>query len=430
MKFEFFIARRVAGAQQKSFSRLIIRIAIAAIAICIAVMIISTALIRGFKHQISDKIFGFWGHIHITDASITRSMEQVPISLNQDFYPYLDTIKKIDFIAQGNEYTNFKPRLVVTEGGIRHIQAYAYKPGIIKTKNDLEGIIVKGIGKDFEWTFLKSYLEGDGIIEFPDSTASKDIIISRQTADRLHLKIGDKFIIHFIKDNDQLRRAFQVKNIYKTGLEEYDKKFALVDIRTVQQLLGWQPDQVGGFEVFVEHISDLDDIAEYIYYEKLPNKLYVETIRQKFPSIFEWLSLQDTNESVILILMAIVAIINMITTLIILILDRTNMIGILKALGTRNSSIQAIFIYNAAIIVGMGLFWGNLIGIGLSLLQKRFEFITLPEADYYLKTAPIELNIWMIVALNIGTLLLTMIMLVIPSFLVARISPVKTIQFK
>ncbi len=430
MRLEFFIARKVAGSQQKSFSRLIIRIAMAAIAICMAVMIISTALIRGFKHQISEKIFGFWGHIHITDATITRSLEQVPVSTEQDFYPWLDTVRQVSFTAPGNAYTGFNPRKVTTRSGIRHIQVYANKPGIIKTKTDLEGIILKGIGPDFEWSFLQSYLEGPGLIAFPDTAPSRDIIISRQTADRMQLGIGDQFVIHFIKNNDQLRRLFTVKNIYKTGLEEYDRKFALVDIRNVQSLLGWSPDQVGGFEVFIEDIRDLDDLAEYVYYEKIPNPLYVETIRQKFPSIFEWLSLQDTNEKVILLLMAVVAIINMTTTLIILILDRTNMIGVLKALGARNSSVQLIFLYHAAIIILTGLFWGNVAGIGLSLLQQHYPFIHLPEADYYLKTAPIELDPMTIIALNIATLVLTICMLILPSFLIARISPVKTIQFR
>ena len=240
----------------------------------------------------------------------------------------------------------------------------------------------------------------------------------------------DWAIIHFVEKGEQLKRRFKVSGVYRTGLEEYDRKFALVDIRQIQRLLGWEESQVSGFEVFIDDIDDLQPINEYIYFEELPADLYAETIREKLPEIFDWLDLQDINEVVILSLMIIVAIINMVTALMILILERTNMIGILKALGTANWGIRKIFLYYAAYIVILGLFWGNLIGIGLCLLQDRFEFITLSEENYYLSTAPIDLNFWPILLLNLGTLAITLFFLIIPSYLVTSISPVKAIRFK
>ena len=433
MNLPYFIAQKVAGSGQKSFSLLIIRIAIVAIALSITVMIVSTALIRGFKTEISKKIFGFWGHIHITDAQTSRSFETAPIDINQAFYPDLDTISNVDYLGEFRILGfPISDRKVVkqTYGGVRHIQSYAHKPGIIKTKEEFEGIILKGIGTDYDWSNLESYLQEGRPIAFSDSTASEDIIISRQTADRLKLKLEDKFIVHFVKGNAQLRRRFAVCGIYKTGLEEYDQKFALVDIRRVQRLLGWEENQIGGFEVFIDDIRDLEHLNEHIYIEELPNDLFSQTIRDKFPSIFEWLALQDINEIVILALMVIVAIINMITALMILILERTNMIGILKALGTRNWSIRKIFLYYAAYIIGIGLFWGNLIGLLLCFIQDRFELIRLSEADYYLTVAPIQVEFWTILLLNVGTLIITLFFLVLPSYLVTNITPVKAIRFK
>jgi lipoprotein-releasing system permease protein len=429
---ELFIARKVAGAGQKSFSRLIIRIAVVAVALSVAVMIVSSALIAGFKKEISSKVFGFWGHIHISDADISSAfLELNPIFREQPFYPHLDTVRQVRYLSQ-KSILGLIPmeRDVYTHGGIRRVQAFALKPGIIKSKDEIEGIIIKGVGQDFDWNFMQRYIvEGDPL-DLSDTIPSPDIVISRQTAERLRVTIGDRFIVHFVEKGEQLKRRFTVKGIYKTGLEEYDKVFAIADIRQVQQLLGWTEDQVGGFEVFVEDIRDLGPIADYIYYEQLPNELYAETIREKLPEIFEWLELQDINEVVILAMMVIVALINMITALLILILERTNMIGTLKALGAADWSIRKIFLYYAAYIVLLGLFWGNLIGLGLCLLQKHFRFIRLDEENYYLTEAPVDIQLFSVLVLNLGTLIITLAFLIIPSYLVARISPVKAIRFK
>ncbi len=433
MNLERFIATRVAFSEHKSFSRLIIRIAVIAVALSLAVMIIAMASIAGFKHQIGEKIFGFWGHIHITSTQINRTTgESLPISIHQPFNPSLATQGPITYSEPwriaGLELPWQRTRR--THGGIRHMQAFVLKPGIIKTRDQIEGIVLKGIGPDFDWSFFEKYLLAGHPLQLDDSLPSRGIVLSRQTADRLGLDLGDKFIFHLVKDGEVFRRPFVVEGIFKTGLEEYDRKFALVDIRRTQEMLGWREDQIGGFEVFVEDLRDLNVFTDYIYFEVLPGDLYCESIREKFPAIFEWLALQDINEVVIIVLMLIVGIINMITALMILILERTNMIGILKALGHTNWGIRKIFLYYAGYILLFGLGWGNAIGVGFCLLQQRFGFIRLDEANYYLSVAPIELNFLPILLLNVGVLAVTLVFLLLPSWLVTRVSPVKAIRFK
>jgi len=433
LNFSYFIAKHVAVSGKKSFSRLIIRIAIVAVALSMTIMILSTALIRGFKTEISKKIFAFWGHIHITDTNVTRNFESVPIDREEDFVYRLDGLESIEYLGE-NQILNIPvgDELVPlrTKGGVRHVQVYAQMAGIINAQEEFEGIVLKGISTDFDWENLGQYIIKGKPLTFPDEEPSEDIIISNSTALRIKKTVGDKFIIHFVRGREQVRKRFHVCGIYKTGLEEFDKRFALTDIRRVQELLGWAPNEVGGFEVFIDDIDDLGPLNEYIYIEELPKHLFSQTIKDKFPSIFEWLGLQDINEVVILVLMVIVSVINMMTALMILILERTNMIGILKSMGATNWDIRKIFLYYAGYIVGMGLFWGNLIGLGLCFLQKHFEFIQLSEADYYLSTAPIQLDFWTIIFLNVGTLLITILFLVIPTYLVTGVSPVKAIRFK
>jgi lipoprotein-releasing system permease protein len=430
MNYSFFIAKKVAAAGEQSFARVIIRIAVIAIALSITVMICATALVAGFKREISSKIFGFWGHIHITNASVYENLlEESWVDKKQPFYPHLDTIRRVAYVAKQRFLGQEIQRQRLTLGGVRHIQIYAFKGGIIKAKDEIEGIFLKGVGKDFDWKFLSQYLVAGQPIRMSDSSASNEILISRSTANRLKVEVGDVFRVHFVQNGEQLQRSFKICGIYKTGLEEYDRQFALVDIRKIQQLLNWTEDQVAGFEVFLDDINDLQVLAEDIYYNHLPNELYAETIRQKFPGIFNWLDLQNINEVVILTLMVIVAIINMVTALMILIFERTNMIGVLKSMGARNWGIRRIFLYYAAYIILNGLFWGNLLGIALCFAQKYFKFIRLDEENYYLSYAPVHFNVWSIIALNIGTLVLTLLFLILPSYLVSRISPVKAIRF-
>ncbi|MCF8245063.1 MAG: FtsX-like permease family protein [Saprospiraceae bacterium] len=432
MNLPYFIAKKVALNNRQSFTGLIVRIAIVAVALSLAVMIVSTAVISGFKHQIGEKIFGFWGHIHITNTQINRTTgESVPISINQPFYPSLDTLEPIAYY-ETNEILGMEMPWQVertTKGGIRHIQVFALKPGIIKTKKEIEGIILKGIGKDFDWSFFDKFLVEGNRLELPDSVGD-GIILSKQTAVRLELKVGDKFIFYYVRDGEALAKRFIVTGIYKTGLEEYDRKFALVDIRNVQELLDWAPDMVGGFEVAVDNLQDMEVFSDYIYMEVLPGELYCESIRKKYPAIFDWLALQDINEVVILALMLVVGLINMVTALMILILERTNMIGVLKSLGQKDWSIRKVFLYNAAYIILLGLFFGNLAGIGFCLLQENYGLIKLSEENYYLSEAPIELNLFSVLALNAVALVVILLFLIFPSWLVTRISPVKAIRFK
>lgn len=434
MNIPFFIAKKVISNPSHSFSKLIIRIAIVAIALGMTVMIVASSLISGFKQEITGKIFGFWGHIHIMDfeAVKSNSYETVPMPTDQEFYPTITDVENFKypdhfkFLGYENEeWISTK----TTKGGVRHIQTTAQKIGVIKTKDEIEGIVLKGIGKDYDWDNLNKFIVEGERLNLMDSTMSKEILISQQTSSRLELKINDQFLIYFVKGESQLKKKFKVKGIYKTGLEEYDSRFALIDIRQIQKINGWAENEVSGFELFIEHLDDMNPIRDVVY-DQVPMNIYVSTIEEVDPNIFGWLELQNVNERVILILMLIVGIINMITALIILILERTNMIGTLKALGANNWTIQKIFLYYGAYITLIGLFFGNLIGIGLCFIQEYFGLITLPEEDYYVSVAPIDLDFLQISFLNIGTLIVTVLVLIIPSFLVRVISPVKAIRFK
>ncbi len=407
MKFSYFIARRLAFSKQKSFSRLIIRIAAAAVALSVAVMIVSTALVSGFQKEISTKMFGFWGHIQITRYDRNYSFESSPVPSQQPFYPSIDTMP-----------------------GVRHIQKFATKPGIIKTGHDFEGVVLKGIDRDFDWSFIRKYMVAGDTLELPADSTSFDIIISKITARRLGLATGDKLTVDFIDPNTLRVRArrFKIRGIYHTGLAESDKLFALVDIRQIQRLNAWKNGEVGGFEIFLDDVRQIDELGKKIY-RMMPPELNAITIKQIKPNLFGWLELQSTNERVILMLMLIVATINMITALLILILERTNMIGILKALGASNWSIRKIFLYHATYIILLGLTLGNFLGLTIVWLQWRFQLITLPEETYYVSVAPVSLTGTQLTSINAITLLVCLLFLLLPSYLVSRIRPIKAIRF-
>ncbi len=410
----------------KGQSRIIVRIASAAVALSVAVMVTASALVSGFKTEISRKIFEFWGHLHLTDRSALLTQEPHPVPADLPLYAALDTLRGIVYAPSHAA----SPAQMRSRGGIRHVQAYALKPGIIRTDNALEGILLKGIGADFDWANLQPYLQEGRPIMLNDSAPSRDIILSRQTADRLEVGVGDRFVVHFVKDNTQTRRLFQVCGIYKTGLEEYDRKFALCDIRVVQELLGWSAGEVAGFEVWLDDVRDMNLYAEYLYDEIVPSEMLVLTVREKFPAIFEWLQLQDYNEVVIFLLMLAVAVVNMITALLVLVLERANMIGILKALGATSGRIRQIFLYQAAFIIANGLFWGNLIGLSFCYLQDRYHFIRLNEADYYLSYAPVHVQWPVWGALNAGFMLLVLVFLLLPAYAVGWVSPIRVIHFR
>lgn len=410
---ELFIARRLVSDQtgDNRISRPIIFIAILGIALGLAVMIVSTAIVTGFKNEIRGKIIGFGSHIQILNYDSNISYETVPVSGKQEFY---DVLKN-------------KP-------GIKNIQVFATKAGIIKTEEEIQGVVLKGIGSDFDWTFFRNNLTEGEIFQVTDSARTNKVMISKYVADLLKLKTGDSFIMYFIQDPPRMRK-FTISGIYNTSLEEFDEIFVLADIGHIRKLNDWNDDQVSGFEISIENFNDLD----YMTYEVMKTvgvnldeegaRLITMNIVQKYPQIFDWLNLQDTNVWIILTLMLLVTGFNMVSSLLILILERTNMIGILKAIGSNNLSIRKIFLYQSAFLISKGLLWGNLIGIGLALIQQKTGLVKLDEASYYLATVPINLEISYILLLNTGTLLLTFLMLIIPSHLVTKITPVKAIRF-
>ena len=425
MKYEPWIAQRLMASKGGGFTRVIIWIATGAVGLSVAVMILSLALMTGFKTEITRKMFGFWGHIHISDPRSIRSYEALPFKYDTALITSIASLEQVQSNITGNNMTSDK--LVLSKGGVRHVQAYIYLPGIILHDDQMEGIILKGIGPDFDWPNINHYNDSGGNW---NSLAEDELIISRITANRLRLKEGDKLIVHFIRDGAPLQRRLIIKGIYRTGLEENDAKFALASIDMVRGVLKWDSTEVSGLEIAVDNIDDIPLITDYIYQDELPGTLYAESIREKFPSLFEWLQLQDINTVVIIALMLAVAIINMITALLILILERTQMIGIMKSIGARDQSIRYVFIWFALYITLGGIIIGNVFGLGLAWLEDRYHFIKLNEADYYLSYAPVKVLPWHLLTVNIGAFIIIGICLLAPSLLVSKINPIKTIHYR
>lgn len=410
MNIAGFIARKVAFNNQQSFSRFIIRLAIAATTISVAAMILALAFTNGFQSAISQKIFNFWGHIRVQHYEPNKSVisEEYPIDRN-------DTVEQ----------------LKQTIPGIRGIQAYATKNAILKTEESLEGVLFKGIDRFYDSVRLQSFLKEGRWMNYPDSGYSNEIVLSAYTAGQLKLKLNDPILIYFIQNDGSPPRArkLTVSGIYKTGIEEYDKLIAIGDIRLIQRLNNWTADQVGGYEVFLENQEEMDQINEAIF-SRLPMLWNSKTIFEIYPNIFDWLALQDQTIGITLIIMIIVAVLNLITCLIILVLERTRMVGILKALGANDKTIQQIFLYHGALITLFGIALGNILGFTLLWLQNKFKFIRLPEDMYYIDKAEILVIPWQILAVNFGTFLICLAVLTIPSLIVRKIQPVKAIQFK
>lgn len=415
MNIERFIAKRIiSGAETgNQLSRPIVRISVLGIALGIAVMILSVAVVTGFQKEVRNKLIGFDSHIRITNYDNNVSDEPLPISSNQDFLKHLKA-----------------------NSDIKHIQQFATKSGIIKTKIDNEAVLLKGVGKDYDWSFINSNLKEGKSFVVSDTGVSRNIVVSKHLADKLTLKLNDKMVVYFLTKKvdststqfEQRVKVFYVSGIYETGFEEVDEKLVLVDIGQIQKLNYWSPDQIAGFEVTISDYEKLDALGEEL--DVLVGQgLTAQTIKQINPTIFSWLDLMDMNALIILVLMVIVASINMMSALLILILERTNMIGILKAMGASNGGIQKIFLYNAAYLIGKGLLWGNLLGIAIALIQLYFGIFTLDAKTYYISQIPINFSILHIVILNVGTLVCCLLMLVLPSFIVSKISPVKAIKY-
>jgi lipoprotein-releasing system permease protein len=411
LNFEFFLAKRIIGSKsyKSSVSAPIIKIGITAIAIGVIVMLIAIATGIGLQQKIRDKAVAFNGHITITafDSNLSNESEN-PVDINQEFYPQFTSVE-----------------------GIRHVQAIANKFGIIRTPTDFEGVVFKGVGQDYDWQYFKEYLVA-GELPTYDDTYSNDVLISQYLSNRLGLKIGDKFEMLFKKaDINQLPniRKLEVKGIYNSGFLELDKTYLIGDIKHVQRLNKWKPNQIGNFEVFIDDHNAIESKGIEVY-QAIPSLLNSKTVRRKYGDIFEWIDIFDKNIYGIIGIMILVAGINMITALLVLILERTQMIGILKALGSNNWMIRKVFLYNASYLIVLGLIWGNIIGLGLIFAQKYFKLFTLDPSVYYVTEAPVFVSLGYILALNVGTFIVCLLMLIIPSIVITKISPVKAIRFE
>jgi lipoprotein-releasing system permease protein len=410
LNLEYFIARRLVTAKnhKSSISAPIIKIAIIAIAIGIIMMVIAVATGVGLQDKIREKVSAFNGHVIISNYDDNQSEVSVePISIHQDFYP---TFKNVQ--------------------GIEHVQAVASKAGIIRTEDAFEGIVFKGVGKEYKWDVLEEYIVS-GRKPNLKQNLNNEVMLSEYLANRLQLKVGDKFNTFFMKEEGNgmpnLRR-FELVGIYSSGFQEFDATYLIGDIRHVQRINKWKPDQVGSFEVFIDDFSKIKEKGEEIY-KAIPSTLNSETIEMKYFNIFEWLKLFDFNILVIIVIMVIVATINMVVALLVLILERTQMVGMLKALGATNWSVRKIFLYNAAYLIVKGLLWGNAISIGLLLIQKYFGIIKLPPENYYVTVAPVTIDIPAILIINAGTIIVCVTLLLIPSYIITKISPVKALRF-
>ncbi len=411
MNYEFFIAKRIIGskAYKSSISAPIIKIGIAAIAVGMVVMMVAIATGIGLQQKIRDKVVAFNGHVNITYYDSNNSQESVfPISKNQEFYPEFKSIE-----------------------GISHIQVVATKFGVIRTETDFEGAILKGVGADYNWSYFKDFLV-EGKLPDYNGKRNEEVLISKYLANRLQFKLGDKFQMIFKKeDPNKLPNiiTYTITGIYNSGFQDFDATYLIGDIRHLQRINKWKEDEIGGFEVFINDYSELQRKGIEIY-QNTPSTLNTQTIADKYYSILEWIKIFDKNIYGIIGIMILVAGINMITALLVLILERTQMIGVLKALGSNNFSIRKLFIYNASYLIFLGLLWGNILGLGLLFAQKYFKLIELPVETYYVTEAPVFISLGYIVALNIGTLILCLLMLLVPSYIITKISPVKAIRFE
>ena len=410
MNLEYFIAKRLITAKdyKSSISAPIIKIAIAAIAIGMVMMIVSVATGIGLQQKIREKVSAFNGHIIISNYDNNQSEATLtPIAKNQEFYPKFNSV-----------------------AGVSHIQAIATKAGIIRTEKAFEGIVFKGVGTDYQWSNIKEYLV-EGRLPNLSSQLNSEVVISQFLADRLQLKVGDAFNTFFIKQNQNGLpniRHFKITGIFNSGFQEFDATYILGDIRHIQRINKWSPNQIGAFEIFVADFDQIQSVGEEVY-QQTPSNLDSKTIIEKYSYIFDWLQLFDFNILVILGVMILVATINMVVALLVLILERTQMIGILKALGANNWSVRKMFLYNAFYLILRGLLWGNSIGIGVLLLQKYFGIIQLNPENYYVNQAPVYFDLGYIAALNVLTIAICFLVLLIPSYIITKISPIKAIRY-
>lgn len=411
MSISFVVAKRILLNKQQSFSRFIIRLSIVATGLSVMAMIATMGFVNGFQEKVSEKVFSFWGHVHVQHLEASKSLvaEETPITKN-------DTI--LHTIQQQN--------------GVQHISAFATKSAVIEKNKAIEGVLIKGLESNYDSTQLTQFITSGHWINFNDSNYSKEILVSQPIANSLQLKVNDTVRIHFIATKEgetSTYRKLIVAGIYKTGIEEYDKLFVIADIRLLQRLNNWQPNQIGGYEIYINDYKQMDAFNNKLL-DNLPPEWVSRSTKEIYPNIFDWLSIQDVNRNVVFIIMSIVAIINLITCLLVLVLERTRMVGILKAIGAPDWHIQQIFLYHAAIITIIGIGAGLVAGLGLCWLQQATHFIHLDESSYYVSYAPIKIIGWQVALVCFCTGFVCFFSLIIPTIVVKKLSPVKTIQFR
>jgi len=404
VNFERFIALKTL--KPEGLARPIARVAVISIALGLSVMIVAVAIVTGFQKQIREKVVGFGGHIQITQYNANTSYEYPPIERTQPFMTKLLALP-----------------------GIKHIQVFAIKAGIISTGTQIQGVVMKGIDRDFDTAFFAQRLIKGHMPILKDSATSNDILVSRTLAMLLGLKVGVPLRVFFINNGEVRARRFNICGIYETELAEFDKIYIIGDIRHVQKLNNWSPNQIAGFEVLINDFNDIDNMGHKVF-DITSYNLNARTIKQLYPQIFDWLELMDMNVLIILVLMVIVAAITMVSTLLILILEQTTLIGLLKAMGAPNWSIRRIFLMKAAWLTLKGMIWGNVISLSICFLQIHFHFLKLPSETYYMAFVPINFNPLHILLINAGTLIICTVMLVVPSYIIARVQPVKAIRWE
>ena len=416
MNTELFIARRLFfdKTNKQFLSQKIIRIALFGIALGLAVMIVSVAVVTGFKNEVRNKVIGFGSHIQVVNYDSRNSYELSPISSDQPFLKKLNTFDEI-----------------------KSVQVFATKPGMIKTDEYIQGIVFKGVDKRYNWNFFQQNLIAGDLPQLNDTARVNEIILSEQVANLLQIELNDLAVLYFVNDDEITPRLLQLKvcGIYRTGLEEFDNIFVIGDIKQIQRLNNWDSTEISGFEIEITNFDKIAETEQLVrntvvnYTEKNSNILRTKNITRMYPQIFDWLKILDMNVWVILILMLLVASFNMISGLLVLILERSTMIGVLKSLGSSNWSIRKIFLYLSVFLTGRGMLWGNIIGVALILIQKTFQVIKLDPITYYVDVAPVNFSLFHLLLLNVGSIVITTIMLLIPSYLVSKISPEKTIRF-